>query len=518
MARVMFEQTVTHEGLGEVEVIRGTNQYVVEQRAQKKLKGWDEKWRRQKERELKQARNDLATIRTNEAQTLLENVENTLRQTLTVDDKIDWEPLKDYSDFSPLSKAKPEKSDPKYQPKTGCLASIIPSMKQQAIDEAKKLYKRDYLTWKKEYQKWEAEKDVFLEQQKKRNDEIEELRQQYFRKSPSAIVTYCEMVLGNSSYPDSFPQAFEIDYNSENKILIVEYQLPSLEDLPVLKEVKYIQSRDAFKEMYISDAAKRKLYDSLVYQIALRTIHELYEADAIEAIESIVFNGWVEAVDVSTGKEITPCIVSIQANREEFLMINLERVEPKACFKSLKGIGSSKLHSLTPIAPVLTIDREDKRFVDSYGVADSLDETENLAAMNWGDFENLVRELFEKEFSQTGGEVKVTQASRDGGVDAVAFDPDPIRGGKIVIQAKRYTNVVGVSAVRDLYGTVMNEGATKGILISTADYGPDAYEFAKGKPLTLLNGNNLLYLLGKHGYKAKIDIKEAKRILADRDL
>ncbi|RKJ10548.1 restriction endonuclease, partial [Butyricicoccus sp. 1XD8-22] len=113
------------------------------------------------------------------------------------------------------------------------------------------------------------------------------------------------------------------------------------------------------------------------------------------------------------------------------------------------------------------------------------------------------------------GEVKITQASKDGGVDAVAFDPDPIRGGKIVIQAKRYTNVVGVSAVRDLYGTVMNEGATKGILVSTADYGPDAYNFAKDKPLTLLNGNNLLHLLQKHGHKAKIDLKEAKKILSE---
>jgi restriction system protein len=111
----------------------------------------------------------------------------------------------------------------------------------------------------------------------------------------------------------------------------------------------------------------------------------------------------------------------------------------------------------------------------------------------------------------------VTQASRDGGVDAIAFDPDPIRGGKIVIQAKRYTNTVGVSAVRDLYGTVMNEGATKGILVSTADYGPDVYEFAKGKPLTLLNGGNLLHLLSKHGHHVKIDLKEAKRIFAERE-
>ena len=138
-----------------------------------------------------------------------------------------------------------------------------------------------------------------------------------------------------------------------------------------------------------------------------------------------------------------------------------------------------------------------------------------MAAMDWEDFEHLIRELFEKEFSQPDAEVKVTQASRDGGVDAVVFDPDPLRGGKIVIQAKRYTNTVSVSAVRDLYGTVVNEGAIKGILVSTADYGPDAYEFARGKPLTLLNGSNLLSLLEKHGHKAKIDLKEAKRILLE---
>ena len=63
----------------------------------------------------------------------------------------------------------------------------------------------------------------------------------------------------------------------------------------------------------------------------------------------------------------------------------------------------------------------------------------------------------------------------------------------------------------------MNEGATKGILVSTADYGPDAYKFAKDKPLTLLNGSNLLYLLEKHGHHAKIDIREAKKILAEQE-
>ena len=195
----------------------------------------------------------------------------------------------------------------------------------------------------------------------------------------------------------------------------------------------------------------------------------------------------------------------------------MANIDPKACFKKLRGVGCSKHHSLTPIAPILQIDRDDRRFVSSYDVTSELGENYNLAAMDWEDFEYLIREIFEKEFSVAGRAVRVTQASRDGGIDAVVFDPDPIRGGKIAIQAKRYTNTVGVSAVRDLYGTVINEGANKGILITTADYGPDAYGFAKGKPLTLLNGGHLLHLLEKHGHNFKIDLKEAKKILAEKE-
>ena len=257
------------------------------------------------------------------------------------------------------------------------------------------------------------------------------------------------------------------------------------------------------------------MYDSLLYNVTLRPIYEIFNADLVNSIESIVFNGLVKGIDKSVGKEVTNCILSIQANKNEFRDINLSEVEPKACFKKLKGVSASKLYGLAPVAPILKIDREDARFIAAYGVADSLDESVNIAAMDWQDFEQLIRELFEKEFSENGGEVKVTQASRDGGVDAIAFDPDPLRGGKIVIQAKRYTNVVGVAFVRDLYGTVINEGASRGILVTTAEYGPDAYEFAKDKPITLLDGSNLLHLLYKHGHKAKIDLKEAKKLLGE---
>ena len=321
-------------------------------------------------------------------------------------------------------------------------------------------------------------------------------------------------MLSRSDYPDTFPKSFILEYLKESRTLIVEYALPSIGCLPQVKEVKYIQARNDFQIMPVSASWLNKTYDELLYQIALRTVYELFQSDEAGALDSIVFNGWVNSIDKATGQEVNACILSIQVSKPEFMAVNLSQVEPKACFKKFKGISATKLTELTPIRPVLQLNKEDHRFISSYEVADALDASSNLAAMDWQDFENLIREIFEKEFSQNGGEVKITQASRDGGVDAVAFDPDPIRGGKIVIQAKRYTNTVSVSAVRDLYGTVMNEGAMKGILVTTADYGRDAFEFAKDKPLTLMSGSELLYLLQKHGHRVKIDLEEARRIAA----
>jgi restriction system protein len=135
-------------------------------------------------------------------------------------------------------------------------------------------------------------------------------------------------------------------------------------------------------------------------------------------------------------------------------------------------------------------------------VLSGLDQRANLMELTPGEFEALITNLFER----MGLETRMTQASRDGGVDCVAFDPRPIFGGKVVIQAKRYTHTVGVSAVRDLFGTMQNEGASKGILVTTSGYGKASFEFAEGKPMELLSGSNLLYLLKEHaGMEAKLE-------------
>jgi restriction system protein len=358
---------------------------------------------------------------------------------------------------------------------------------------------------------WEQRKEKFYARQMETNSAIDQNRENYMAREPGAVADYFDSVLSNSIYPDYFPKEWDLDYNTGSCTLVVEYALPAPDALPTLKEVQYVQSKDDFNETHLSEKVREALYDSLLYQMALRTIHELFETDTADALDAVAFSGIVTAIDKTTGHNITACVLSVLTRKEKFMQINLAGIDPKACFKKLKGVAASKLAGLAPVSPIMMIDKDDRRFVAGYGVADYINEGTNLATMDWQDFEHLIRELFEQEFATGGGEVKVTQASRDGGVDAVAFDPDPIRGGKLVIQAKRYANTVGVSAVRDLYGTVMNEGAIKGLLVTTADYGPDAYEFANGKPLTLLNGSNLLYLLEKHGHKARINLNEARQ-------
>lgn len=539
MAREMYQIEVRHEGLNKYRQIRGSDPYVVEQKARAQSAVWDEMWEKREEKretaEHKQAQKQYAESQTTDVAETISGFRCTLRHTLAVNDAIVWDSLKDHKHFSEQEPREPEylavpveptRADAKYQPKLGFWDKIFLWWGERKIADAGKLFERDHAAWARqgeeipqtnakkkerysqELREWEARRKVFVGRQAEKNAQIDKRQQEYMVCVPAAIVDYCDMVLANSSYPDDFPQEYELDYIAETRILLVDYSFPPMECLPRTKEFRYVASRDEIDEIPLKDAERNAVYDDLLYQITLRTIHELFEADVAKAIDAVVFNGYVRSIDAATGKEVNPCILSVQASRDVFTQIDLAKVDPKACFKKLKGTGSAQLSGLAAVAPIMKIDREDTRFVPAYAVADRLNEGDNLATMDWEDFEHLIRELFEWEFSKNGAEVKITQASRDWGVDAVVFDPDPLRGGKIVVQAKRYNNAVGFAAVRELYGTVINEGAIKGILVTTSDYGPDAYEFAKDKPLTLLNGSNLLHLLEKHGHKARIDLRE----------
>ena len=537
-----LRQEISHQGLNKYRVVTAQNEYELKNKIAAIRAQWDEQWRRKCEAEARkrQKRNIEKAIKfaedmTKEAVDSLEQIENILKiqiKPLEACDMYDKTQFTTRVPVKPIPKTfsrEPLREDSIYNPKMSFFTSILKKKKQAFIDENDEKFNVDYKKWQeecdkisndnsnaaalyaKECEKWEKEKSEFLRNKEEFNKGIDELFVSYRNGDKDASEIYYTELLERINLPLEFENETKCEYNAGSNMLIVDITLPTVDNLPNIKKVTYVKSSGEYKESYQSDAFMKKMYDKAVYDIVLLTLKALFAANDPN-VEVIVLNGKVNTIDKTTGKAISPCILSVNVSRESFKELNLEYIDSMEWFKSSKGISAVTLTKITPVAPIVEISKEDSRFIAGYEVADELDESVNLAAIDWQDFENLIREIFAEEFNSNGGEVKITQASRDGGVDAIAFDPDPIRGGKIIIQAKRYTNVVGVSAVRDLYGTVMNEGATKGILVTTSTYGNDAYEFAKGKPLTLMNGANLLFLLEKHGHKARIDLKEAKEL------
>lgn len=530
-----------HNKLGLHKDLSAPELYLLQGKVDQLMVSWDKKMDEHTKRASISNGKEAAESMEIDAHRRLESLSSILTDTLKVNDRINWEAIKDRSAFNesaqygiprPWRKRQPE---PQYEPPSVTFWDKISGGKKRKLRKAIEIHKAAVKEWEaseseaearisKQIADWEAKKAefeagysarkaVFLSTQAERNARIDELAHGLKAGDTRSIIEHATMVLDRSDYGDLFEKSFDIDYAISDRIILVSYTLPSPSDMPTVKSVRFITSTGEIKQSHISEREKTSNYDNVCYQICLRTVHEIFESDEFENVDKVLFNGIASYVDISTGQDVSSCIMSVLVSKSQFDKIELRRVDPKACFKSLKGVSASSLAALAPVPPIMDLNREDRRFIEGRNTVDALTEATNLAAMDWADFEHLVRELFEKEFASRGGEVRITQASSDGGVDAVAFDPDPITGGKIVIQAKRYTKTVGVNAVRDLFGTMQHEGASRGILITTADFGPDAYSFASGKPITLFTGANLLYLLEKHGYRAKIDIREARKSL-----
>ena len=445
-----------------------------------------------------------------------------LEHTLGIDDTITFDSLRIRDNYSPmpipqdLSTAKPPPDKRRFveSVKTPGFLENALGMKgryQREIQVAEAQYEVALTAYKAseqerqnrlaELQKQnEAAEQSFIAKIQQHNQEVDELETLYKNGDISAVITYNSMVLERSEYPDGFPQNFRLAYAPESKEMVVEYELPGVTIIPNVSEYRYVKTKDAIEEKPRKAAEIKELYQDIVASITLRTLHEILEADQAKLIDVITFNGFVNSVDPATGKDIRPCLVSVRITRENFLEINLTRIDKRACLRNLGAQVSPQPQAMQPVKPIVEFNMIDRRYVEQGDILSDLESRPNLMDLNPSEFETLVSNLFNK----MGLETKLTRTSRDGGVDAVAYDTRPVLGGKVVIQAKRYKNTVGVSAVRDLYGTMLNEGASKGIIVTTSGYGSDAYEFSKDKPLELIDGGGLLYLLDQVGIKAQI--------------
>ena len=310
----------------------------------------------------------------------------------------------------------------------------------------------------------------------------------------AAVVGYYKLVIERSLAGEPDAVSAEIGYSPDSKHLVVDLELPEFSAVPEESSFRYVKSADRIDPVERPIAKRKTLYAALLSQVTLKCVDTIFRGGPTGVVECLTVNGMLDAIDPSTGQEVRVCLLSVRVTADVFQSLNLAQVQPEHCLRSLKASVSRAPAELLPVKPLVELDMVDPRFVDTMDVMSGLDHRPNLMELTPTEFEGLITNLF----AAMGLDTRQTRPSRDGGVDCVAFDPRPVFGGKVVIQAKRYKNTVGVSAVRDLFGTVQNEGASKGILVTTSGYGKAAFEFARGKPLELLDGGNLLHLLAEH--------------------
>lgn len=114
---------------------------------------------------------------------------------------------------------------------------------------------------------------------------------------------------------------------------------------------------------------------------------------------------------------------------------------------------------------------------------------QSIRELSWQEFEWLVSEAFRRQgysVIERGGNAP------DGGVDLELRK----NGRKTIVQCKRWNAFnVNVSLVREAYGVMVAEGAQECIFVSSGKYTRDAKLFAKGKPIQLIAGKDLLELI-----------------------
>ncbi|MFP8961670.1 restriction endonuclease [Streptomyces nanhaiensis] len=392
-----------------------------------------------------------------------------------------------------------------YQPRQG---GWVLGGSRQAQEQARARYEHDWhaaqaaeaqrqrqlAAYQQQYQRWADEQLAAI---RRHNTEIGELVTALGRGEPGAVVEYFTAALyASRGWPDDFPRQVSASFDPAARQLVLNWELPGQTVVPEASAVRYMPSADRDKEVRRPAAERRALYRDVLAQCVLLVLRDLFAADRFGVLDSVALNGFVDDTDPATGHRAQVFLVTVMVSRTDFDRLSLAQVSAPECLvDGLRGQLSDRPDRRAGVRPA-RLPGEAGRAVVSHGAGMEPD----LYEMDPVEFEELVADLFRA----MGMQAVTTSRSGDGGVDVDALDPDPIRGGKIVVQVKRYRNTVPPSAVRDLYGTVQSTGANKGVLITTSSFGPGSHAFANGKPLTLVQGTELVDLLHRHGLSGRL--------------
>lgn len=198
---------------------------------------------------------------------------------------------------------------------------------------------------------YEIEKQTFFLKKERTNAEVDNFECAYQKGEPKAIIDYNSKVLQNSTYPKEFPKRFQLSYSFNSKEIVIEYELPFIEIVPLISEYKYIKTRDTIGEKKRKITEIKAIYLDVISSVALRTIYEIFFADQYNHVQNVIFNGYVRKIDPIIQQERLIYFISLSMPKDFFKEINFHQVESHYILKALKARISPNPIKLVPIKP-----------------------------------------------------------------------------------------------------------------------------------------------------------------------
>ena len=117
-----------------------------------------------------------------------------------------------------------------------------------------------------------------------------------------AVQEYIGIVLANSVYPEGFTVEHEAQFDPESAELALRVLIPGPDLIPTIKSYKYVKASDEITSVALSQKDSKDRYAGIVHQVALRTLHEIFEADRRGLIQSISLEVGTQTINPATGQ------------------------------------------------------------------------------------------------------------------------------------------------------------------------------------------------------------------------
>ena len=206
----------------------------------------------------------------------------------------------------------------------------------EAVDAGAARYRDAVADWERARARQVEALEALRVEVEEENKRLAEREQALKAGEAAAVEWYVAEVLNKSPYPKRLERQVKVGLDPATGTLKVLMSIPAAGHVvPTVEAFKYVKSTDEIKEVDRSPDVRAAIYDRVVAQLVLRSLHEIFGTDIGDAISRVALSLEVVAVDPSTGHDTISPLLSLAVGKSAFSSIDLARVDPLACLGRL---------------------------------------------------------------------------------------------------------------------------------------------------------------------------------------